>query len=500
MDPAEWFPGASDSSKSSQAPQQYTFVSMSTVEDLSYSPTANQKRVDAAQVAATGRRSWKTLKGRPEAVWPPALEGALIEALEEYRKIEARPTNSKHGVRYPMRNRYISDFIFEKTGKQRTAKQVGSRLQQLRDTCKDERLSLLLGKSTPSLDQEFKAESSSSSSISLSREPTVSPPPSEETRMVVYMQIELATPEGTHQLPRIQFMSNDMNSPHALYLLPLTTREISSRYGILSMFSNVVEICSPWSLAREVTWSVYKDSTLIHKEASSLNVTPASSGRVYACELVPEYWSRLCKNEDPNHITIVQVLKPAVTSSLASAVSMPVTVRSLQKEISIVYHFNIPDAFDMQRRASASTNELGYNPSPSYQLTSDFETPSMYPGHSIGQHSSPYWTPGPGPQQSYEHQGAGQSRGTRSTPHSHLSGDIHSSYTHSPQAANQNTWGGAYRVDEYATHDYQPTGVVVPSSYDSTPRASQWGGVTSNDMGFGRRETMTSPLNYAPCY
>ena len=34
-----------------------------------------------------------------------------------------------------MRNRFISDWIFEKTGKRRTAKQVGSRLQQLRDTC-----------------------------------------------------------------------------------------------------------------------------------------------------------------------------------------------------------------------------------------------------------------------------------------------------------------------------------------------------------------------------
>lgn len=34
-----------------------------------------------------------------------------------------------------MRNRFISDWIFDKTGKRRTAKQVGSRLQQLRDTC-----------------------------------------------------------------------------------------------------------------------------------------------------------------------------------------------------------------------------------------------------------------------------------------------------------------------------------------------------------------------------
>lgn len=36
--------------------------------------------------------------------------------------------------RYPMRNRFISDYIQNTTGKYRSAKQVGSRLQQLRDT------------------------------------------------------------------------------------------------------------------------------------------------------------------------------------------------------------------------------------------------------------------------------------------------------------------------------------------------------------------------------
>jgi hypothetical protein len=41
--------------------------------------------------------------------------------------------------RFPMRNQFISDFIHETTGKRRTPKQVGSRLQQLRDTSKKTR-------------------------------------------------------------------------------------------------------------------------------------------------------------------------------------------------------------------------------------------------------------------------------------------------------------------------------------------------------------------------
>ena len=38
-----------------------------------------------------------------------------------------------------MRNKFISDYIFQVTGKRRTPKQVGSRLQQLRDTAEGKR-------------------------------------------------------------------------------------------------------------------------------------------------------------------------------------------------------------------------------------------------------------------------------------------------------------------------------------------------------------------------
>jgi TEA/ATTS domain len=109
-----------------------------------------------AQAAATGRRGWKTLQGKLEAVWPTALDGALIEGrahpcspgvaftnqsmfigLEEYRRMEALPTTSTFGARYLTRDQFLSDYIFEKTGGTRTAKQVGSRLQQLWDACED---------------------------------------------------------------------------------------------------------------------------------------------------------------------------------------------------------------------------------------------------------------------------------------------------------------------------------------------------------------------------
>ncbi|KAJ7897494.1 hypothetical protein B0H13DRAFT_1623443 [Mycena leptocephala] len=46
--------------------------------------------------------------------------------------------------RYPGRNQFLSQFILNKTGEQRTAKQVGSRLQQLRDSCPGQECTLML--------------------------------------------------------------------------------------------------------------------------------------------------------------------------------------------------------------------------------------------------------------------------------------------------------------------------------------------------------------------
>ena len=55
-----------------------------------------------------------------------------ISGLERYRPAEAK-SNRVLG-RFPMRNKFVADHIFETTGQRRTPKQVGSRIQQLRDT------------------------------------------------------------------------------------------------------------------------------------------------------------------------------------------------------------------------------------------------------------------------------------------------------------------------------------------------------------------------------
>ncbi|KAI0819432.1 hypothetical protein BC628DRAFT_1332926, partial [Trametes gibbosa] len=52
--------------------------------------------------------------------------------LEKYSLLEGK---SPHGpTRFRKRNRFISEHILQKTGEILTAKQVGGRIQQLKDT------------------------------------------------------------------------------------------------------------------------------------------------------------------------------------------------------------------------------------------------------------------------------------------------------------------------------------------------------------------------------
>ena len=60
------------------------------------------------------------------------LTARPLAGLSEYAPAESK---SPRGLtRFPNRNKFISEYILKKTGEIRTAKQVGSRIQQLRDT------------------------------------------------------------------------------------------------------------------------------------------------------------------------------------------------------------------------------------------------------------------------------------------------------------------------------------------------------------------------------
>lgn len=132
--------------------EQQARASSPSSEELSDAPVAGTSA--AVKSILNSRKCWRSLKGKEEPVWPPHLEAALIEGmsrrrrqlsgathacslacrvgLEKYKPSESKSTRTLG--RFPMRNKFVADYIFGKTEVRRTPKQVGSRIQQLRDT------------------------------------------------------------------------------------------------------------------------------------------------------------------------------------------------------------------------------------------------------------------------------------------------------------------------------------------------------------------------------
>ncbi|KAF7771584.1 transcriptional regulator family: TEA/ATTS [Agaricus bisporus var. burnettii] len=149
-----------------------------TVDDLSSTYTPQQSLAVVCQQDATGRRCHKTLRGGGEAVWPPNLEAALISGLQAYSDRYQLPTTSRSRGRFIGRNHFLSDFIKWATGRRRSAKQIGSRLQQLKETCRDHNIHFLVtGRqlhSHPEPRRSKKSSSKHSSRRSTSSTPEVS--------------------------------------------------------------------------------------------------------------------------------------------------------------------------------------------------------------------------------------------------------------------------------------------------------------------------------------
>ncbi|KXN86541.1 Transcriptional enhancer factor TEF-5 [Leucoagaricus sp. SymC.cos] len=147
-----------------------------TVDDLSSNRTAEESLAVIHQRAATGRRCHKTLKGGGEAVWPPNLEAALITGLQVYS--DRHRVHKRHRGRFIGRNHFLSDYVKSITGRRRTAKQVGSRLQQLKDTCWELESSRSF---SPRCNHRCGRKSRTSSRRSVSSSPELSDMPSKQT-------------------------------------------------------------------------------------------------------------------------------------------------------------------------------------------------------------------------------------------------------------------------------------------------------------------------------
>ncbi|KAJ7435458.1 hypothetical protein B0H11DRAFT_675334 [Mycena galericulata] len=256
----------------------------------------SQTTKDVLQSVLKVRKSWKTLRGG-ETVWPLDLEAALLEGLENYQPDDSRETRMLG--RFPRRNRFISDYIFEKTGKRRSAKQVGSRLQQLRESCGGKKLLHLL---SPFRQPAYSGSSTSSDSSCNS---PVSPlmghraSPSPTRHIVMYIDI---LPEGSPDDGGSLDASLWSDSGDAIHASDHPRR--------LSSINPTVTFTSQTPISAQSRFNVYSEDLVLHAETVPLVpvVNPAAQvpGYLYSTPLVPEYWKVISESPDPTRFTIYQ--------------------------------------------------------------------------------------------------------------------------------------------------------------------------------------------------
>ncbi|KAF9461828.1 hypothetical protein BDZ94DRAFT_789344 [Collybia nuda] len=271
----------------------------------------NSRTQDVFQSIVKGRKSWKTLRGG-EIVWPPELEAALLEGLESYQPDDSRETRLLG--RFPMRNRFISDYIFNKTGKRRTAKQVGSRLQQLRDTCGGKRLMNLLSPRRPFGPASSRSyythhtSRSDSDSASDSSSPPTTPKDSSfqaynplDSRTVIYIDIlpDNSCSQGfpfDHASSFDDWSRSNVVRPSQL---PRPIRSIDPTVTFLSQ--------SPMSA--QSSFTVQSAGMVVFSETTPLvsaGSAPDSNALLYSTTLVPGFWDKICASPNPTQYSITQ--------------------------------------------------------------------------------------------------------------------------------------------------------------------------------------------------
>ncbi|KAK0212092.1 hypothetical protein DFS33DRAFT_1248263 [Desarmillaria ectypa] len=313
---------------------------------------SNAGAQEVFQTIYNGRKSWKTLRGG-EMVWPAELEAALIEGLEQYQPDDSRETRLLG--RFPMRNRFISEYIFRKTGRRRTAKQVGSRLQQLRETCTGKRL-------TPCKSPADHLASQVMDLLSPCRRPVSSSLIHSQygsQHGLSSLNCDSASSSGSASVPitptdevaSFGFPSHEKQSGRHTYCIDILPDDVTHRHGSATTSASAITdnakrisdeprpiraidptlaflSCSP--IAANSNFTVLADGVVVFSEMTSLTLrdTPpveAAHGTdgalLYTTPLVPGYWKTISESCDPTIYTIYQdiIETPHPSGTLYSA-------------------------------------------------------------------------------------------------------------------------------------------------------------------------------------
>ncbi|KAJ6489963.1 hypothetical protein C8R45DRAFT_201004 [Mycena sanguinolenta] len=257
----------------------------------------SQATKEVLQSVLSVRKIWKTSRAG-ETVWPLDLEAALLEALEIYQPDDSRETRMLG--RFPRRNRFISEYIFEKTGKRRSPKQVGSRLQQLRESCGGAQLHHLLS--------PFRKPSRSQSSDSALNSPVL---PAENGALT-------GTTSSRHTIIYIDILADgsvDEPRRRASSSLPwLNAEDVSVIHASdhprrLESINPTVSFTAPSAVVAHSRFTVYSEDLIFHSETVPLVLSdqaPPPSRFLYSTPLAPKIWNMIMNSPDPTRFVISQ--------------------------------------------------------------------------------------------------------------------------------------------------------------------------------------------------
>ncbi|KAJ6449702.1 hypothetical protein C8R47DRAFT_1073571 [Mycena vitilis] len=214
--------------------------------------------------------------------------------LENYHPDDSRETRMLG--RFPRRNHFISEYIFRKTGKQ-----VGSRIQQLRESNAGEKLLNLLSPTR-------KTGPSAASTSRQIEEPSYKP---SFSHTVVAIEI---LPPGS---PGQAYDQSPWASVGDVIYSADHPRPLES-------INPTVAFISPSLIMSYSQFRVYSEGLIIHAETAPLELEtdggPQTSGFLYHTTLIPKYWHRILDSPDPTRYTISQeVLKEDDSSLLFAA-------------------------------------------------------------------------------------------------------------------------------------------------------------------------------------
>ncbi|KAG1823530.1 uncharacterized protein BJ212DRAFT_1574193 [Suillus subaureus] len=340
--------------------------------DSPWPVSPSQSTEDIFRTIMKIRKGWKTLKGNTEPVWPPHLEAIMLKGLQEYGPVHSREAHILS--RFPQRNQFISDYIYRKTGKHRSSKQIGSRLQQFKDTLEGRELIDSLqcrsevdssrrfflhshgfeGESNhfPSPPSLYSNSSTSSNDSSSTCSSTGSPISTGQYRDMSSSKRnhlpDTRTPVYIDILPESSSFSSSSSSRSRApfsspYLQGVTAHTSSDTPRPIRDIDSTVTFVSPSAVIGKSSYIVLLDGAPIHNEDTKLEcVGPYFTGSsgdgplLYSTALVPKYWETLCKSPDPTVYTIIQdvyrTLDPGIPAR-SSGRPRPVPI------FSATYHF-----------------------------------------------------------------------------------------------------------------------------------------------------------------